>query len=880
MINNLTMKQFNNKGFIAKQEAGFIQWIILAIVAIALPATLYLVQRTQIFKPKADVLPPGAVRFLSGYYTNVFGSSPLATLASGCNPSTGTCAGGPGRFIYVFACQGPPVANCNSGLITQDIQGHPIDPANPAGFAIAPTAPGWTIQIDVFNQPCFGDQGWICGSLQPISYMTWYSGDPPGGGGSTLPPCYPNCGPPPSPSCPPYCGPTPPPSCLPFCSPQPTIPQFPLITPGSGQTCSCDRRTGAPVCSAHLCQPGTSSADGLVTCISCSACSTQCSATTLTPTAPPATPTPASTCAVVVTPSTTLTAGQIATFTALLGPPPAGDYLACVYPGGNCSWYINAQGGILTTPIPNQTRYTFIIPITSSTPAGNYTLTFQNRNAAGTQIIAECTANVTVAGAATPTPTPSPSPTPRPSATPTPSPTSAPSLPTFVRVSVSSVSDADCRYNLDNIIAGGPSNVEIIDMNNTTRGTRSGNTFTIDRWDLTGLRAGTVYGSRWVCAQFYSDTGVPIGLPFSAGINYSPILSPTPTPSLTPTPTPSPIAGQITINSITPPSCINNPSTYSAASINWVGSGNLPSTLFVQISSSNNFTGQVFEKSVSSSLAQTNFSGFVSVGTVNPGDPLSITPNIDYYVRIVQRTGGQIQVLTGSMPTTITANRLIVCTASPSPTPPSPPPPPGVLQIFDLGHTGVQSCVSGPTQAGGSIVFSGRPGTVNRPDGTTGPGFYVDISTRPNFDDNYYNAFYSALNPTTITFPEVNLSNFHRIQGGQALQLTPNTIYHFRVFTDGRHSFGIDTAQQREFPRPPSFTVAQCSVSPSPAPSVAVCIQRPTGDANGDGNTDLRDFNIWRNERFGPLTTQTANFDCIGGVLDADFDIWNRNFRP
>jgi hypothetical protein len=51
-------------------------------------------------------------------------------------------------------------------------------------------------------------------------------------------------------------------------------------------------------------------------------------------------------------------------------------------------------------------------------------------------------------------------------------------------------------------------------------------------------------------------------------------------------------------------------------------------------------------------------------------------------------------------------------------------------------------------------------------------------------------------------------------------------------------------------------------------------------DANGDGIVDLADFDRWKREYLGILTTKTANFNpSIDDVVDlADFDIWKRSY--
>jgi len=50
------------------------------------------------------------------------------------------------------------------------------------------------------------------------------------------------------------------------------------------------------------------------------------------------------------------------------------------------------------------------------------------------------------------------------------------------------------------------------------------------------------------------------------------------------------------------------------------------------------------------------------------------------------------------------------------------------------------------------------------------------------------------------------------------------------------------------------------------------------GDANCDGRTDMTDFEIWRKEYLGLLTTKTADFNGDGRVDLADFEVWRKGY--
>ncbi len=67
-------------------------------------------------------------------------------------------------------------------------------------------------------------------------------------------------------------------------------------------------------------------------------------------------------------------------------------------------------------------------------------------------------------------------------------------------------------------------------------------------------------------------------------------------------------------------------------------------------------------------------------------------------------------------------------------------------------------------------------------------------------------------------------------------------------------------------PVPPTST----SIPATPIPTrVAIA-----GDANGDGVVDILDYNIWRDEFLGTLTTKTSDFNHDGKIDLLDFNIW------
>lgn len=56
------------------------------------------------------------------------------------------------------------------------------------------------------------------------------------------------------------------------------------------------------------------------------------------------------------------------------------------------------------------------------------------------------------------------------------------------------------------------------------------------------------------------------------------------------------------------------------------------------------------------------------------------------------------------------------------------------------------------------------------------------------------------------------------------------------------------------------------------------CAKHINGDANCDNLIDLVDFEIWRKEYTGAITTKTADFDSSGTVTLADFEIWRKGY--
>ncbi len=69
------------------------------------------------------------------------------------------------------------------------------------------------------------------------------------------------------------------------------------------------------------------------------------------------------------------------------------------------------------------------------------------------------------------------------------------------------------------------------------------------------------------------------------------------------------------------------------------------------------------------------------------------------------------------------------------------------------------------------------------------------------------------------------------------------------------------------------------SVSVSPSPTISGC-DKTHGDANCDGLYNLVDFEIWRKEFMGILSTKTADFNADGNVTILDFESWRKKAMP
>ncbi len=75
-----------------------------------------------------------------------------------------------------------------------------------------------------------------------------------------------------------------------------------------------------------------------------------------------------------------------------------------------------------------------------------------------------------------------------------------------------------------------------------------------------------------------------------------------------------------------------------------------------------------------------------------------------------------------------------------------------------------------------------------------------------------------------------------------------------------------------------SATPTKAPTNGPTATSTPGCTKKSAGDANCDGLINLADFEIYRREFTGAVSTKTADFDASGTVNIIDFEIFRRNY--
>lgn len=115
------------------------------------------------------------------------------------------------------------------------------------------------------------------------------------------------------------------------------------------------------------------------------------------------------------------------------------------------------------------------------------------------------------------------------------------------------------------------------------------------------------------------------------------------------------------------------------------------------------------------------------------------------------------------------------------------------------------------------------------------------------------------------------IPSFHReTVSAIARYLDPNKV--------GQIQSSCVTATNTPVPTVPAATATATPTNPAPtATGSPNCALKTSGDADCSGVVNLNDFEIWRRERFGVLTTKTADFDRNNVIDTIDFEIWRRN---
>lgn len=93
--------------------------------------------------------------------------------------------------------------------------------------------------------------------------------------------------------------------------------------------------------------------------------------------------------------------------------------------------------------------------------------------------------------------------------------------------------------------------------------------------------------------------------------------------------------------------------------------------------------------------------------------------------------------------------------------------------------------------------------------------------------------------------------------------------YHLYAFNSFGNSAWTDWAC--------TSTLAPTS-TPTNTPTTVLCPRKSEGDADCNGRIDLVDYEIWRQEYYGTLTTKTADFNGDGVVDMTDFAIWQAHY--
>ncbi|MEN9327701.1 MAG: hypothetical protein RI947_509 [Candidatus Parcubacteria bacterium] len=90
-------------------------------------------------------------------------------------------------------------------------------------------------------------------------------------------------------------------------------------------------------------------------------------------------------------------------------------------------------------------------------------------------------------------------------------------------------------------------------------------------------------------------------------------------------------------------------------------------------------------------------------------------------------------------------------------------------------------------------------------------------------------------------------------------------------------AYDIGAYEYGSAPTGPSSTPGAIT-SPTPSTPVTICSLAATGDANCDNLIDLTDFEIWRKEYLGILSSKLSDFNKDGVIGITEFEIWRTGY--
>lgn len=128
--------------------------------------------------------------------------------------------------------------------------------------------------------------------------------------------------------------------------------------------------------------------------------------------------------------------------------------------------------------------------------------------------------------------------------------------------------------------------------------------------------------------------------------------------------------------------------------------------------------------------------------------------------------------------------------------------------------------------------------------------------------------------------------------------ITVPGIYEFRMFTTANNTTSLISTSRTVNVAAAPTAIPTPTIPKAPTPTIAIRIVTPTiatriitptsiqttsnckknqGDTNCDGKIDLVDFEIWRKEFTGELSTKLSDFNSSSTVDLIDYEIWRRN---